>query len=558
MKDITRIHIAKVSYDIETTAKKQLESYIAALERYAADKELLQDIEIRVTELLAERGVVKNDVITSDDVTAVRGQLGEPHDFMNEDGDIALGAATAADESRRRLYRDTDGAVLGGVLSGIASYFSVSPLWPRLVFIALLLASFGTAAIVYVVLWIAIPPARTAAEKLQLEGKPVTLASIRQLNDDEDTVAPNRIAPVLQRVLTVSLGLISSFFAAGIFIGTIWLIVAALTVQTSFFDAMNGFAGLGNENVWLVWLLFWITIVGLLLFTALCTLIAYAFFTRKITKRLIVSGIIIVALGIVSVATVVGVSSTQSMRVANEARSLVRDTQAKLPAEFSGVSSLTIVAETPESKHGMQQVFSAYPQIRYVVDDGPARYELSALPSAKVTTKVEATTARIAVQIPDNYRNAFVQPTITIYGPALSEVIGEKGLAIEYVAASQEKLTVIADEDTSITATGVFSEVKAEGSGTIDLESVSVQSLVVATKTSLRVSAGTIRELAVSQPDACPSGMGDWNRSRVEVESISSGQMTYNTERIPAKTHTTPCGAVVIEADDNRSEGFDA
>ena len=75
MKEITRIHIAKTSYDIEIGAKKELEKYITKLELYADDPNLLEDIEIRLTEILSDRGVEKDGVITAEDVDAIRTQL---------------------------------------------------------------------------------------------------------------------------------------------------------------------------------------------------------------------------------------------------------------------------------------------------------------------------------------------------------------------------------------------------------------------------------------------------------------------------------------------------
>lgn len=87
MNEITRIHLAKVPYDIEVGAKKDLEGYLKVLELYASDEELLNDIEIRITELLAERGVSEGGVITKKDVAAVRKKLGEPEDFADETAD---------------------------------------------------------------------------------------------------------------------------------------------------------------------------------------------------------------------------------------------------------------------------------------------------------------------------------------------------------------------------------------------------------------------------------------------------------------------------------------
>ncbi len=91
MNEVTRIHIAKTAYDIEIAAKKQLEKYIKSLEAYTQDSDVLTDIEIRMTEILGERGVKPGGVISSDDVSALRKQLGEPYEFADGEGDIAVG-----------------------------------------------------------------------------------------------------------------------------------------------------------------------------------------------------------------------------------------------------------------------------------------------------------------------------------------------------------------------------------------------------------------------------------------------------------------------------------
>ena len=103
MKDITRIHIAKVPYSIELTAKKNLEKYIAALEAYTSDTELLEDIEIRMTELLLERNVKQEDVISDKDITAIRAQLGEPKDFMTDDATLDIDPGVLSGEKKRKL-----------------------------------------------------------------------------------------------------------------------------------------------------------------------------------------------------------------------------------------------------------------------------------------------------------------------------------------------------------------------------------------------------------------------------------------------------------------------
>jgi len=221
MKEITRIHIAKTSYDIEIGAKKELEKYITKLELYADDPNLLEDIEIRLTEILSDRGIEKDGVITAEDVTAIREQLGDPKEFMGE-GDIAVGPETFDDDNKppHRLYRDTGSPLLGGVLSGIAKYFGVNPLWTRLGFVVLLLLSWGTVIVVYLVLWIVVPPAKTAAEKLELAGKPVTLASIREVSERVDL--PNNAAKIFQGILVYGSATLLAVAAVISLVVTVW------------------------------------------------------------------------------------------------------------------------------------------------------------------------------------------------------------------------------------------------------------------------------------------------------------------------------------------------
>src|SRR5690606_3461874 len=141
------------------------------------------DIEIRITELLLERGIKQEDVVTSSDVAAIRKQLGEPKEFMTDETIEEDLTEVLSREGIRKLYRNIDTAILGGVLGGIASYLRVDVLWIRIAFIALMFISGGFFAILYVIAWVIMPAARTAAEKLQMTGRPVTLSSIRALNE---------------------------------------------------------------------------------------------------------------------------------------------------------------------------------------------------------------------------------------------------------------------------------------------------------------------------------------------------------------------------------------
>jgi phage shock protein PspC (stress-responsive transcriptional regulator) len=77
----------------------------------------------------------------------------------------------------KKMFRDPDGKVLGGVSGGIASYFNIETLVVRILFIALTFAS-GFGIFLYIILWVIIPEARTLTDRMQMQGEPVTLSNI--------------------------------------------------------------------------------------------------------------------------------------------------------------------------------------------------------------------------------------------------------------------------------------------------------------------------------------------------------------------------------------------
>ena len=544
MNEITRIHIAKVAYDIEVSAKKQLEKYIKSLETYTQDSEVLADIEIRMTELLAERHVAAGGVIGTEDIAAIRTQLGEPYEFADEDGDIAVGAVRESDKGHR-LYRSMDDAVLGGVLSGIAAYFKVNPLWTRLIFILIAIISFGLALPLYVVLWIILPPARTAAEKLQLAGKPVTLESIRELNVRAETTQSRSVAPIVTRVIQIGLG-VTSILAALATLGVTVLGVVELFWRNNASLVAERMLGIGEENMVLAWVMFWTVISGALLLAALFGIIAYALLAKKLTKRMIISCVVIVVLGLSAVALSVGTAATQSLRTSSEAQSLKQITERNLPKEFKEVTS--VVFEKPTEPEDASY-YEAITTVQYIVDEGAPRYELSGLPNAKAVIKIEGKTANVSVDIPSNRYNRYVQPILTIYGPAL-DTVETGGVQVNYSSSEpQDALSVVLSEAFgNVILNGTYMSVVMSGKGSVDASSSAIQKLDVRSTQELSVSAGTVRELIVTQSDVC--GNIAYNGStKVSVSGVTSGTMTYNSKQMTAQTYRSNCASVVVGDD---------
>lgn len=535
MKEITRVHIAKVAYDIEVPAKKAIEKYIGSLERYADDPELLTDIEIRITELLAERGVLAGGVIGTDDIAAVRAQLGEPADFLPEGaGDIAVGASEL-DGPAKRVYRDIDNAALAGVLAGFAKFFDINVLWLRLVFIVLLFASFGTVLMIYGILWLAIPPARTAAEKLRMQGKPVTLESIKQLGEAEQP--SGETARIMRRILRYGAGVVLLIGAIGTLFVTLF-IGSGLVLGATDTSPIAGWRPM--ESGWLVAAFILFILAGLLL-AALMVILAMATLRLRWSRRIGTTVIAIIAGGLLLFGGGVGTVWYGSWQENTHYNQLRKTTGGALPANFAQVASVTF-ASTKDRP-------STYVAVEYIVSD-KMRYELDALPGVTPhITVADDGSASVRVDAKNERSRPFAywgDPVLRIYGPSLEAVTIESGRVHYYNEAEQDTLRVAGKAD-SFSLAGSYKTVQVESSdgADISLGDSAIEALDVAMNGG-RVTAGVVLHLTVTAAEACPAREQNDEQNRVVVQAVSSGKMVYNATEQAAKTVIADCGSVIV------------
>jgi phage shock protein PspC (stress-responsive transcriptional regulator) len=179
MNEVSRIHLARVSYEIDIAAKKELESYLNAIKRsLGKETDAMEDIEIRMTEILAERGVVQGSVVTESDVKAIVEQLGEPKDFASNDDS----SHDVRQETAKKYYRDSENGILGGVIAGLAAYtgWDVTLLRILAVALAIIPVGWGWLVVVYLVVWICAPEAKSVSEKMEMRGEPINLESLKE------------------------------------------------------------------------------------------------------------------------------------------------------------------------------------------------------------------------------------------------------------------------------------------------------------------------------------------------------------------------------------------
>ena len=187
MKKTLTANISGTVFHIEEDAYDALQRYLTELRVQfngaAGGEEIMADIEARIAELFTDRIKDRSMVVTMADVDHVIAVMGRPEDFNDTDG-VGAEAADTRQRKYRRLFRDPDDRWLGGVLSGLAAYAGVDPLWFRLVFILLIILGVGSPILIYIILWILIPVANTTADRLMMEGEPVTVDTLKKAFKD--------------------------------------------------------------------------------------------------------------------------------------------------------------------------------------------------------------------------------------------------------------------------------------------------------------------------------------------------------------------------------------
>ena len=194
MKKTLTVNLGGTVFHIDEDAYRLLDNYLSNLKMHfrkeAGADEIIDDIERRISELFAEKLTAGSQVITITDVEEVIARMGKPEDMEAEnDSEPSVGNATRT-TIHRRLYRNPDDKLLGGVISGMAAYLGWDVTLLRLLLLVVLICGVGTLIPVYIVCWLVIPEARTAAEKLSMRGEAVTVENIgKTVTDGFEKVA---------------------------------------------------------------------------------------------------------------------------------------------------------------------------------------------------------------------------------------------------------------------------------------------------------------------------------------------------------------------------------
>jgi phage shock protein PspC (stress-responsive transcriptional regulator) len=195
MKKALKINLSGQIFHIDEDAYEKLKVYLDTIGSHFSNanesSEIMSDIESRIAELFKGKMTDENQVITLKEVNEIIDIMGRPEEIASDDQPEPH-ESNRSKRQNRRLYRDPENSVFGGVCSGLAAYFNLDILLVRVLFIVLTIVGGGLPIFLYLVLWIAVPKALSAAQKLEMRGEKITVSNIEKtVREEYESVKDN-------------------------------------------------------------------------------------------------------------------------------------------------------------------------------------------------------------------------------------------------------------------------------------------------------------------------------------------------------------------------------
>ena len=199
MNKIFNINLGGYPFTIDDDAYQVLNRYLNTINRPFSKSEgcedILSDIEARIAELFNEH-LKGQPIVSIREVEKVIEIMGRPEEFGAEDESERTYSSKSSREFKtgKRFFRDPDEKIIGGVCSGLSSYLGIEdPVWLRIAF-AVSLFMAGTGVLIYIILWAAIPEAKTSGDKLAMKGEKINVSNIakkveEEINNLSDTIS---------------------------------------------------------------------------------------------------------------------------------------------------------------------------------------------------------------------------------------------------------------------------------------------------------------------------------------------------------------------------------
>ncbi|NOY50960.1 MAG: PspC domain-containing protein [Chlorobi bacterium] len=194
MKKTINININGISFILDEDAYKLLNDYLRSIKGHFKNRsgsdEIISDIEARIAELFQQMLSETKQVLNIEDIRKVQDRLGQTSDFDSESEEETVYEARPPG-SRKRLFRDINDRMIGGVCSGLGAYLNIDTSWVRLAFVIALIS--GVSPLAYIILWIVMPVALTEAERREMHGGAVNISNIEKTIREELNEIRNKV-----------------------------------------------------------------------------------------------------------------------------------------------------------------------------------------------------------------------------------------------------------------------------------------------------------------------------------------------------------------------------
>jgi len=358
MNKTVNINLGGMFFHIDEDAYQKLSRYFDAIKRSLSNSsgqdEIIKDIEMRIAELLNEKQISDKHVVGLKEVDEIISIMGQPEDYIIEEEPNTTKnqqTNTTANYRTKKLYRDSEKGMIGGVASGLGHYFGIDVVWIRVVLVLLIFAGFGTGIIAYIILWIVTPEARTTSEKLEMTGEPVNISNIeKKVREEFESVSEkfknadydkygnqikngaNKVGNSLGNFIMSVLGIIAkvlgvSLIISGLAVLTILLIGIFTLGTNTFIDfPWESFVEKGNFTDFPLWAL------GVLMFFAagipffFLTLLGFKLLSPNTNSIGPIGKYTLLALWIISIALVISLSIRQASAFAKDGRIVEKQT----------------------------------------------------------------------------------------------------------------------------------------------------------------------------------------------------------------------------------------
>jgi phage shock protein PspC (stress-responsive transcriptional regulator) len=354
MNKTVNINLGGMFFHIDEDAYLKMTRYFDAIKRSlsksSGQEEIIKDIEMRVSELLTEKQKSDKHVISLKDVDEVIAVMGQPEDYIIEEDNHTSQTYTTDSKRTKKLYRDTENGMIGGVLAGLGHYFGIDKVWLRIFLLAMVFV-FGSGILAYIILWIVMPEATTTAEKLEMSGEPVTISNIeKKVREEFENVSDkiknadydkygNQIKTGANKIGS-SLGdfIMTVFKVFAKFLGVLLIITGIATLislligvftlgSSDFIDVpWRGFIEAGNFTDYPIWSF------GLLMFFAVgipfffLTLLGFKLLSPNLKSIGNIAKYTLLALWIIAIALLISIGIKQASEVSFEGKTVQKET----------------------------------------------------------------------------------------------------------------------------------------------------------------------------------------------------------------------------------------